>query len=63
MPPSPYTVSAATSRPPGRPPGRKGELTAERILDAAEVLFSERGYAGTTLRDVAASVGIRIPSL
>lgn len=42
---------------------RKGELTAERILDAAEEIFAERGYAGTTLRDVAAGVGIRIPSL
>ena len=42
---------------------RKGELTAERILDAAEALFAERGYAGTTLRDVAAAVDLRIPSL
>ena len=42
---------------------RKGELTAERILDAAEELFAERGYAGTSLRDVATAVGIRIPSL
>ena len=30
-----------------------GERTAERILDAAEELFAERGYHGTTLRDVA----------
>ncbi len=42
---------------------RKGEQTAERILDAAETLFAERGYAGTTLRDVATAVGLRIPSL
>jgi AcrR family transcriptional regulator len=42
---------------------RKGELTAERILDAAEELFAERGYAGTSLRGVASVVGIRIPSL
>jgi AcrR family transcriptional regulator len=45
------------------PSRRKGELTAERILDAAEALFAERGYAGTTLRDVAARVDLRIPSL
>jgi len=44
-------------------PRRKGELTAERILDAAEDLFAERGYAGTTIRDVSAAVGIRNPSL
>jgi AcrR family transcriptional regulator len=42
---------------------RKGERTAERILDAAEALFAERGYAGATLRDVAARVGLRNPSL
>ncbi|UCE86204.1 MAG: TetR/AcrR family transcriptional regulator [Deltaproteobacteria bacterium] len=41
----------------------KGQHTAERILDVAESLFAERGYAGTTLRDVAAGVGLRIPSL
>lgn len=41
----------------------KGERTAERILEAAETLFAERGYAGTTLRDVAAEVGLRNPSL
>jgi AcrR family transcriptional regulator len=45
------------------PSRRKGELTAERILDAAEALFAERGYAGTTLRDVATAVALRIPSL
>jgi AcrR family transcriptional regulator len=37
--------------------------TAERILDAAEAAFAERGFAGTSLRDVASEVGIRIPSL
>jgi AcrR family transcriptional regulator len=45
------------------PPRRKGERTAERILDAAESLFASRGYAGTTLRDVAGAVGLRTPSL
>jgi AcrR family transcriptional regulator len=59
MPPSP-TPHSATSPLPWR---RKGEQTAERILDAAEVLFAERGYAGTSLRDVATQVELRIPSL
>jgi AcrR family transcriptional regulator len=44
-------------------PRRKGEITRERILDAAEALFAERGFDGMTLRDVAASVGLRNPSL
>jgi TetR/AcrR family transcriptional regulator len=42
---------------------RKGKQTAERILDAAEELFAERGYAGTALRDVADMVDLRTPSL
>jgi len=41
----------------------RGERTATRILDRAEALFAERGYHGTTLRDVADAVGLRIPSL
>ena len=43
--------------------GDKGRRTAERILDAAEEAFAEKGFEGTTLRDVAGRVGIRIPSL
>ncbi|MEM0955542.1 MAG: TetR/AcrR family transcriptional regulator [Pseudomonadota bacterium] len=37
--------------------------TADRILDAAEDLFAERGYTATSLGDVADRVGIRSPSL
>ena len=54
---APLTLSATAA------PRRKGVITAERILDAAEEIFSDRGYAGTTLRDVAERVGLRIPSL
>ncbi|MFK8051061.1 MAG: TetR family transcriptional regulator [Halioglobus sp.] len=37
--------------------------TPEKILDAAENLFAERGYSATSLGDVADKVGIRSPSL
>jgi TetR/AcrR family transcriptional regulator len=37
--------------------------TPERILDAAEDLFAERGYAATSLGDIADRVAIRSPSL
>jgi AcrR family transcriptional regulator len=42
---------------------RKGERTAQRILDAAESLFAERGFEATSLREIAARVGIREPGL
>ena len=37
----------------------KGEKTGQRILDAAEQLFSESGFAGTSIRDVTALAGIQ----
>jgi TetR/AcrR family transcriptional regulator len=37
--------------------------TPERILDAAEGLFAQKGYSATSLGDVADKVGIRSPSL
>ena len=40
-----------------------GRPTAQRILDAAEDLFAEKGYSATSLGDVADRVGIRSPSL
>ena len=39
------------------------QTTAERILDAAEDLFAQKGYSATSLGDVADRVGIRSPSL
>jgi len=37
--------------------------TADRIVDAAEQLFAERGFAGTAVRDIAALVGLNAASL
>ncbi|MDG2049571.1 MAG: TetR/AcrR family transcriptional regulator [Myxococcota bacterium] len=50
--------------PPARPnTDQASRPTPDRILDAAEVCFARRGFDGTTLRDIAERVGIRIPSL
>ncbi|MFE3836143.1 TetR/AcrR family transcriptional regulator [Pseudogemmobacter sonorensis] len=47
---------APRNRRPGRPEGQT--KLADEILDAAEVLFAEQGYAGTTLRQVAERLGV-----
>jgi AcrR family transcriptional regulator len=39
---------------------RNAELTQERILNAAERLFSERGIDGVSLREIAASAGVQL---
>lgn len=56
--PSPVTADL----PPRRSRKEKREQSMEQILDAAEYLFSEHGFHGVTLKDVAARVGVR-PSL
>jgi AcrR family transcriptional regulator len=38
-------------------------VTEQRILNAAVNLFYERGYHGTTMRDIASAVGIKAGSL
>ena len=40
-----------------------GSGAREQVLRAAERLFAVKGYAGTTLRDIATAVGIRHASL
>ncbi|MDO5511735.1 TetR/AcrR family transcriptional regulator [Corynebacterium sp.] len=42
---------------------RSGQHTSSRIRQAATDLFFEKGYAGTSLREVAAGVGLQIGSL
>jgi AcrR family transcriptional regulator len=37
--------------------------TRDLILDAAEALFAKRGYQSTTIKDVAAKVGVQGPAL
>jgi len=46
-----------------RPKNADGQRTRQAILDAALDLFSEKGYFGTSLRDVATAVGVRESAL
>ena len=42
---------------------RRTPDTRERVLQVAQALFAERGYRGTSLRDIAKRIGIKAPSL
>lgn len=42
------------------PPSEPGRDTAERLLDAAEALFAERGFEGTSLRAVTQAAGTSV---
>jgi AcrR family transcriptional regulator len=46
-----------------RPPNADGQRTRQAILDAALLLFADKGYFGTSLRDVAGAVGVRESAL
>lgn len=46
-----------------RPVGADGRQTRQAILDAALDLFAEKGYFGTSLREIAAVVGVRESAL
>ena len=57
----------ATPRPTPRPTprGRRPGTSSARddILGAARVLFAERGYAATSVREIAEAVGVTKPTL
>lgn len=47
----------------GRPLHADGRQTRQAILDAALDLFADNGYFGTSLRDIATTVGVRESAL
>ena len=56
-PPLPAATRAGATR--GRPAGRHPDETRERILNAAEALFADNGFHGTSMRDVARAVAVQ----
>lgn len=51
------TVAAEpVAKRPGRPEGRNGQMRTD-IMDAAETIFANQGYAGTTLREISELAG------
>lgn len=53
----------ASPRRRGRPPDSSSENTLEAILDGARRLFSERGYAAVTNKDLASAAGVTTGAL
>ncbi len=56
------TASAAARRP-GVPNARPAPVTPAEVKAAAAELFAVRGYRGTTMRHIAAALGIQAPGL
>ncbi|MGW7481259.1 TetR/AcrR family transcriptional regulator [Nonomuraea muscovyensis] len=52
-------ASPSAPRRRGRPPGSEGRDTREALLNAALALFARQGFAATTVRQIAAEVGVR----
>ncbi len=51
------------SRRPGRPPAAKADETRKRILQAARLVFSERGYDGATFQAIAVRADLTRPAI
>src|SRR4051812_30154238 len=43
--------------------GARSELMEQRLLEVASQLFSERGFTGTSLQDIAEAMGVSRPAL
>jgi AcrR family transcriptional regulator len=51
------------NRRPGRPPAAKADETRLRIIQAARLVFSERGYDGATFQAIAARADLTRPAI
>jgi AcrR family transcriptional regulator len=56
-------MSSPPSRRPGRPPAAKADETRQRIIQAARLVFSERGYDGATFQGIAARADLTRPAI
>jgi TetR/AcrR family transcriptional repressor of uid operon len=56
-------VPSIKRRRPGRPPAAKADETRKRILRAARLVFSERGYDGATFQAIAVRADLTRPAI
>jgi enoyl-CoA hydratase/carnithine racemase/AcrR family transcriptional regulator len=59
----PRPLPRARAKPRTATPGRGSRTTREKLLDAAAVLFAERGYRTVTLDDIGGAVGVSGPAV
>ena len=52
------SIQTPPRRPRGRPPGHGSALVREHILDAAEELFAQQGFAATPVREIAGKANV-----
>ena len=50
-------------RRPGRPPATNSEDTRKRVVRAARLVFTERGYAGATFQEIAVRADLTRPAI
>ncbi len=58
-----HRLTATTPQPGRAAPADEARSSADRILDAAEALFAEHGFAGTAVRDIAQRADLNPGSL
>lgn len=56
-------MPSTARRRPGRPPATKADETRKRILRAARLVFSERGYEGATFQAIAVRADLTRPAI
>lgn len=57
------SADAPAPPPPGPAARRRDRSTRDRILDAAERLFAEQGFAGTSHRQITAAAGVNLAAV
>lgn len=46
-----------------RPKTARGEKTLQSIIEAAETVFNEKGYNGSTIKDISAEAGVSVGTI
>jgi len=56
-------MTSTVSRRPGRPPAANADETRKRVVRAARLVFTERGYAGATFQEIATRADLTRPAI